>query len=206
MPAVSLVWLVRLCLMVGDCGTNMAMAAHRPRKPRPPLDAAKLDELALTYVGRFATSRAKLISYLRRKLRERGWSSDVEPDLEGLAGRLVRLGYVDDRAFAMSKARSLTSRGYGERRVGQALAIAGIGQEESAEARSLAEAEAVQSALRFARRRSIGPFAKTALDPRDRERALAAMVRAGHRFALARAIIELKPGAEADVEGLAESC
>ena len=184
----------------------MAMPAHRPRKPRPPLDAAKLNELALAYVGRFATSRSKLISYLRRKLRERGWSNDAEPDLEELAGRLVRLGYVDDRAFAMSKARSLTSRGYGERRVGQALAIAGIAQEDGTEARSLAQAEAVESALRFARRRSIGPFAKTAPDPRDRERALAAMIRAGHRFGLARAIIDLEPGSDADVESLAESC
>jgi regulatory protein len=39
----------------------MAMAARQPRKPRP-RSAAKLDELALAYVGRFATSRAKLAS------------------------------------------------------------------------------------------------------------------------------------------------
>ena len=103
--------------MVGDCGTNMAMASRRPRKPRPPLDPAKLDELALAYVGRFATSRAKLVTYLRRKVRERGWSSDVEPDLDALARRLVELGYVDDRAFAVSKSRSLTSRGHARRGV-----------------------------------------------------------------------------------------
>ena len=192
--------------MVGDCGTNMAMTDRRPRKPRPPLDAAKLDELALSYVGRFATSRARLVTYLKRKLRERGWDGSGEPDLDNLSGRLVRLGYVDDRAFAVSKARSLTSRGYGERRVGQALAMAGIGEDEGADARSLAQAEAVNSALRFARRRSIGPFAANAPDPREREKALAAMIRAGHRFGLARAIIGLDPGAEADVEALAESC
>ena len=52
------------------------MAARKPRKPRPPLNAAKLEELALGYVGRFATSRAKLLSYLKRKLRERGWDGD----------------------------------------------------------------------------------------------------------------------------------
>ena len=192
--------------MVGDCGTNMAMVDRRPRKPRPPLDAAKLGELALHYVGRFATSRAKLITYLRRKLRERGWSSDVAPDLDALAGRLVELGYVDDRAFAVSKSRSLTSRGYGERRVGQALQQAGISEDDGAEARTLAQSEAVESALRFAKRRSIGPFAKAIPDPRDRERALAAMIRAGHRFALSRAIVELQPGSAADVEALAESC
>ena len=36
-----------------------------------PLDAARLDELALAYVARFATSRAKLLRYLARKVRDR---------------------------------------------------------------------------------------------------------------------------------------
>ena len=184
----------------------MAMSSRHPRKPRPPLSAAKLDELALFYVSRFATSRSKLLAYLKRKLRERGWDGDGEPDLGALADRLVRLGYVDDRAFALAKARSLTARGYGERRVGQALTAAGIGEDEAGDARLLAQSEAVEAALRFARRRSIGPFAAAIPDPKSRERALAAMVRAGHRFGLSRAIVDLSPGDEADVEALAETC
>ncbi len=103
----------------------MAMSANNPRKPRPPLDAARLDELALSYVGRFATSRAKLLTYLKRKLRERGWGGEGEPPLEGLADRLVRLGYIDDRAYALAKARSLTGRGYGGRRVGRRWILQG---------------------------------------------------------------------------------
>jgi len=181
----------------------MAMAANKTRKPRPPLNAAKLDELALGYVGRFATSRAKLLTYLRRKLRERGWADSGEPPLDGLADRLVRLGYVDDRAYALSKARSMTGRGYGSRRVRQALGIAGIAEEEAVDARALVEAEAVDSALRFARRRSIGPFAAERPDPRRRERELGAMIRAGHGFGLARAIIDLEPGEIPDSETLA---
>ena len=42
------------CVMVGDCGTNMAMPATKPRKPRPPLTAAKLDELAQKQIYEFA--------------------------------------------------------------------------------------------------------------------------------------------------------
>ena len=179
----------------------MAMAMQQKRKIRPPLTAAKLEELALNYVGRFATSRSKLRFYLERKLRERGWAGDSDPPLDELADKLVRLGYVDDRSFALAKARSLTGRGYGVRRVQQALAIAGI-DEEGAEARDLAEEEAVNSALRFAQRRAIGPYASDAPDPRERERALAAMIRAGHRFALARAIIDLKPGENPDAEAI----
>lgn len=188
--------------MVGDCGTNMAMEMQQRRKSRPPLTAGKLEELALNYVGRFATSRAKLIAYLARKIRERGWDGAGTPGVEDLADRLVRLGYIDDRAFALSKARSLTGRGYGERRVQQALALAGIGEEEGSGARELAEAEAIAAALRFAQRRAIGPFAADPPDQARRERALAAMIRAGHRFPIARAIVDLKPGENPDPEVL----
>ena len=181
----------------------MAMAMQPGRRPRPPLTAEKLEETALNYVGRFATSRAKLLSYLKRKLRERGWSGEGEPPLDALIERLARLGYVDDRAFALSKARSLASRGYGERRVAQALTIAGIDDEDRGDARDFAEAGAVEAALRFARRRSVGPFAASHPEPAERERALAAMIRAGHRFALAKAIMNMDPGQEPDTESLA---
>ena len=180
----------------------MAMAAQMPRKPRPPLTAEKLEELALNYVGRFATSRSKLVGYLHRKLRERGWQGDREPPVEDLAERLVKLGYIDDRAFALSKARSLTGRGYGERRVRQALTIAGIDEEQGADARQLAEEEAVAAALKFASRRSIGPYRSAKPTPQERERAIAAMIRAGHRFGLAKAITDLNPGENPDFANL----
>ena len=79
-----------------------------PRKPRPPLDGEGLGRLALFYAGRFATTRAKLRTYLTRKLRERGWSGEGEPsaenEVERLVARFTELGYVDDKAFAVSRA------------------------------------------------------------------------------------------------------
>ena len=180
------------------------MARSNGRKPRPPLDPQRLDELALAYVGRFATTRAKLASYLSRKIRERGWSGDRPPDVEAIVERLAGLGYVDDAAYAVSKSRSLTSRGYGSRRVNQALRAAGIGEEEGVEAREHAEADAVESALRFARRRRIGPFGEGKGDRAAHEKALAAMLRAGHSFALSRAILALESHEEIDIERLVE--
>jgi regulatory protein len=56
----------------------------------------------------------------------------------------------------------------------------------------------VEAALRFARRRRIGPFADQRPDRAGREKAIAAMIRAGHAFAIARAIVDLEPGAGAD--------
>lgn len=183
------------------------MVYGRRRKERPPLDSDRLNELALTYVGRFATSRAKLAAYLQRKIRERGWGEERAPDIERIAGRLAELGYVDDAAFALSKSQSLTARGYGSRRVERSLRAAGIGEEDGEEARAHAGSSAVEAALRFAKRRRFGPFAGEKPDRPARERALAAMVRAGHGFALSAAILAIEPGAAVDNEMLAEkSC
>lgn len=169
---------------------NGAMAPSRSLRTRPPLDSRRLEELALRYVGRYATSRAKLAAYLGRKVRERGWDGTSEPDFEALANRFSDLGYVDDSAYALSKSQALTSRGYGKRRVDERLRLAGIAETEGAAAREHADANAVDAALRFAQRRRIGPFGLAADDPKTREKALAAMVRAGHSFALARVIVD----------------
>jgi regulatory protein len=172
----------------------------------PPLNEGKLNELALRYVGRFATTRAKLRSYLLRKIRERGWDGPREPEVVRIADRFAEQGYVDDAAYALAKSEALTGRGYGKRRVLERLRAAGVEEDDGAKAREHADAEAVAAALRFARRRRIGPFAAQACrDPKEREKALATMIRAGHSFGLARAILALAPGADIDAERLSES-
>lgn len=178
------------------------MNARNGRKPRPPLDQEALERLALRYVERFATTRAKLASYLTRKLRERGWVGEGEADVGAMVERFSRLGYVDDAAFALAKSRSLSARGYGVSRVRLALRTAGVADADGAAAKEHAAEQAVDAALRFARKRRIGPFASDRPDPRQRERALASMIRAGHGFGLAKSILDLAPGAQPDPEDL----
>lgn len=163
-----------------------------------PLDAARLEELALTYVARFATSRARLERYLRRKVRERGWHEDGEPPVAELAGRLVAAGYVDDAAFARAKASGLLRRGYGMRRVDQALAEAGVDLEPGSGLDGQGRpGEALQreAALKMARKRRFGPFGGEPPDRARREKQIAAMLRAGHPLDSARELIDA-----ADVE------
>lgn len=176
----------------------------KARRSPVPLDGKSLHQLALRYVGRFATTRAKLRAYLVRKVRERGWAEAGTPDFEQLADHFAEFGYVDDAGYAMAKSRSLTGRGFGKRRVVQALHVAGICDDDGKAARGHADSEAVAAALRFAERRRIGPFGSAVADPKEREKALAAMIRAGHGFGLARAILELPPGVAIDREDLAE--
>ena len=184
-----------------DYGTNMAMSHDRGRRVKPPLDPGALEQAALFYAGRYATTRAKLAAYLGRKVRERGWTEAGSPPIEALVERMAALGYVDDRAFANARAGALTRRGYGVRRVGEALRAAGIGEEDSAEAREAAAEGAWEAALRFAERRRIGPFAAALADRPAREKALAAMLRAGHPAALARRIVAARPGEIPEADG-----
>lgn len=159
----------------------------------PALNEAALQQLALRYVERFATTRARLVQYLIRKIKERGWEG-APADPKAIAERLAELGYVDDRAYAEAKARSMGRRGLGERRIRGALFAAGVDAEEAEALIPELADRAVEAALHFAKRRRIGPFADTVADRPTRERHLAAMLRAGHAPDLAQRIVRLAPG------------
>ena len=161
-----------------------------------------MQELALRYVGKYATTRAKLRTYLGRKLRERGWGEEREPDLEALANRFAELGYIDDAGYALGQSRSLNARGYGKQRLTQKLRVAGVDEDDSVDANAHADSEAVEAALRFARRRRIGPFADSPAERQQRDKWVGSMVRAGHNFALARAIATLDPCQVIDLDHL----
>lgn len=157
------------------------------RRAVRPLDREKLEQLALAYVARFATSSAKLESYLHRKLRERGFEGG-EPQVDRLVERYVELAYVDDAAYARAKSGDLQRRGYGPRRIDQALRAAGI-DEDLREETQVSESDARQAAAQYARRRRFGPFGERP-DPARREKQIAAMIRAGHSFDAARAVVD----------------
>ena len=168
-----------------------------PSRASRPLDAAALDALALLYVGRYATTQAKLATYLRRKIAERGTGGDVQLDVLAVVARCAAAGYVDDALFAETRAGALVRRGYGARRVRQSLAQAGVAQD-VAEA-VLPDEDAAHAACEsFARRKRIGMFGTRTSDPARERRELAAMLRAGHTFTHARHF--LSSGGETDPE------
>jgi len=173
-----------------DGGGRQRKKPRRPREPSPrearaprPIDAAQLQDMAVGYAARYATTAAKLRRYLARKLGERGWSGEALPDVDGLVERITALGYVDDRAFAAAKARGMAARGLGTRRVKGALAAAGVGRDDVAaavDAGDDAAEQALETAIAFARRRRFGPFGREGAtqDPVRMRRELAAMARA----------------------------
>lgn len=168
-------------------------AARQPRKKRP-VDETALRDLALAYVARFSTTAAKLEGYLARKIRERGLAEDSDGrvqdiDIVGMVTRFIELGYIDDDAYARSRSRDLTARGYGGRRVEQALWAAGVEEQVRAD-NAPSEAASRRAAMLYARKRRFGPYSRdtgeTEEDPRvhrkRREKLIAAMLRAGHLY------------------------
>lgn len=179
-------------------------SVRRLRKPPKPLDAARLEEMALAYVARFATSAGRLRAYCKRKLRERGFEGAEDgarpPDVEALVERFVAKGYVDDSAFARAKAGGLLRRGFGARRIGEALRSDGIEEGLRADV-APGEASRREAAAAYARRRRFGPFARdggSETDRAAREKQLAALLRAGHDASHARRV--LFAGSEGEVE------
>jgi len=173
---------------------------RRRNNARAPLDSAALERLAIAYVGRYATSRAKLRGYLGRKIAECGWDGEAMPPVETIVSRFAELGYVDDRTLAEARARSLAARGYGARRLGQALGALGISDADAEGVRRQSEEDAWQTALRFAERRRFGPYAREVPDEAARRRAFGAMVRAGHALEHVRRILDARPGDVPDVD------
>ncbi|MEX0341443.1 MAG: regulatory protein RecX [Erythrobacter sp.] len=168
----------------------------RTRRRAKPLDRTRLEELAVGYVARFATSGGKLKAYLQRKIRERGFVEEEEPDVGGIVERFAAKGYVDDEAYGRAKASDLAARGFGARRVEQALHAAGIG-DGLRQALAPAESERRSAVLVLARKRRFGPFSTNGDTGPDelrklKEKQLAAMVRAGHEFDHARRVVEAR--------------
>lgn len=163
--------------------------SRRKCKHLPPLDEKLLRNLALVYVGRYATTCARLSAYLARKLHERGWAGETSPPVDAIVEQYRALGYVDDELFAAAKAASLHRRGYGARRVRQALEASGIPSALAEDASAVDTQAAYESALAYARRKRFGPFAAAAPTPELRRKMIAAMLRAGHSYELARSIV-----------------
>lgn len=173
-------------------------------KPVKPVTAQRLENVALHYLQRFASSSANLRRVLMRRV-ERA-ARAVDPDaadavraqgaalVDDLVARYLRSGLLDDAAYATAKARSLHRRGASLRAIRQGLAQRGL-DAETAEAglgplsEEFAEPD-LAAALALARRRRLGPFRPPELRAAQRARDLAALARAGFPYDIALRVVD----------------
>lgn len=180
--------------------------AAKRRVPRK-ATAKSIENAALWYLTRFATSGANLERVLARRVERSARHHGTERE-EGMAiiARLIaryrQSGLIDDRAYAIARAGTLNRRGKPVKAITLALRAKGVMGEDIDGALLALEDQGADpdmgAAARYARRRRLGPFRAAPEREEHRERDLAAMARAGFGYGVARRII----GAESpgDVE------
>lgn len=157
-----------------------------------------LENAALHYLERFASSSANLKRVLLRKVDRSvahwgGERGDHLAQIEATIEKLARLGYLNDAAYAEAKVRALHRQGKGSRTIRATLAAKGVGGELTAAALdTLAEdvpEPDLAAAIRLAKKRRLGPFrAEGRAEMRQKD--LAALARSGFDFDTCRRVIE----------------
>jgi regulatory protein len=174
---------------------------RQPRtKRKSAIDVTVLERAALDYLSRYTTSAAGLRRVLLRRV-ERAVRREGSDRAEGTAAvetvieKLLRLGLLNDAAFAEAKARNLQARGSSGRAIVAHLTAKGLGREEIAQAMARRSEEGprdpeLAAALVYCRKRRIGPYR----DPDDRaaarQRDMAALARRGFAYDVVRRVVE----------------
>ena len=175
------------------------MTKDRPRAEQ------RLMNKAVHYLGRYSASRQRLREVLQRfamRKLDSHEAAEVARAIDTVLDDCIRLGYVDDAAFAMARARSKRRSGGSALAIRRSLAEHAIGQDIADEALAAADEATsdgeLAAALRLAARRRIGPYFVRQGDDDTHRRHLASLARAGFSFATAKAVMALGSPDEAD--------
>ena len=158
---------------------------------------------AVDYLGRYSSSRYKLsqilLRFASRKLTDYD-ADDIAAAIQKTIDQCDQLGYLDDRQFAVTVARSQRRLGRSQAMIRQRLRQHALNDDIIVHALAKADENIgngdLQAAIRFAQRRRLGPFAKRdsapnqRLDPHEwKKRDLGAMARAGFSVVVSQQIL-----------------
>lgn len=189
-----------------DTALSQASPRRRTRTAKPPTPA-RLRRRALFYLERFAASRARLRTVLwRRAARDAEAlelpTAPVAAAIDTLLDDLERLGLLNDRAYAEGRARRLAGKGKPPAFIARELAAHGVARPliDAVTAELAAEAGDLElaTAIAFARRRRLGPFAVDDGRGKPPEKAMAAFARAGFSRRMAERVLNAESVEELD--------
>lgn len=194
------------------------MPGAKKGRRRQPLRATPeaLERSALHYLERYDSASGHLRRLLRRKVQVSARVHGTDPEegraaIERLIERLIALGLLDDARFARARVRALLLRGTSAAMVRARLRAKAVPAAliEAALAEQTADAgdAELRAALRYARRRRLGPFrpeGRPEERPEDRskrrERDLAALGRQGFDYETARRVVDSDDPAALEAE------
>ncbi|MEK9672605.1 MAG: RecX family transcriptional regulator [Rhodospirillaceae bacterium] len=162
-----------------------------------------MENAALHYLGRFASSAENLRQVLMRRVVRSARFHDTDPEegrtfVDDIIERYIRAGLLNDGAFAEARAADLHRRGTPVMGIRYRLKQRGVGEADveralDALAQDLDGRDTDQAAAwAFARRRRLGPFRgdDPAIRAEYREKDMAALARAGFDYDTARRVAD----------------
>ncbi|MBI5120200.1 MAG: regulatory protein RecX [Rhodospirillales bacterium] len=168
----------------------------QPRKATP----KSLENAAIHYLERFSSSRANLKRVLMNRVARSAKAHGTDPNeglawIEALMDKLEGLGYLDDKAYAETKAESMNRRGKPSNQVRWALRMKGVDQDttEAAMTKLSEELEGDAdraAALAYARKKRLGPYRPAEAREAHKTKDIQILARAGFGWDLAREIVE----------------
>lgn len=185
--------------------------SEQPRKIKKPRKATakSLENGALYYLQRFATSSENLRRVLMRRVYKSARHHDTDPAegaefIEDIIQRFQRSGLLDDAGYAEIRAVSLSRRGSSARAIRAKLAEKGVASEIIDQTLLALKQEdedpEFTAAVTLARRRRIGPFRQEEKRQDFKEKDLAALARAGFGYGVAQKVIEAESADELEEE------
>ena len=190
-----------------DDGPRSTSGKKRPERRGPRKVTAKyLENSALYYLGRFATSAANLRRVLMTKVGRSVKAHDTDARegadmVEDLIKRFLHSGLLNDLDYAVGRVNSLHRQGSSQRSIRAKLAQKGVAPQVIDQALDTLTDETpypeLAAAVTFARKKRLGPYRRPDTDDRDeeevrkrREKEMAAMARAGFGYEMVRKVIE----------------
>ena len=188
---------------------SIAKQKKKPRAPRK-VTQASLENIALYYLERFATSAENLKRVLYRRVDKSARHHETDPAegrelVDDLIERYLASGLLDDGVYAVAQAKSMNRRGKSARAIRSKLMQKAVtGEAIDAAIENLGEDDATDpdlaAAIKHARRRRLGPFRIREADEKTQGKELASLARAGFSYAIARRIIEAEDENELEEE------
>jgi regulatory protein len=183
---------------------------RRARKQPRKLSARYLENAALYYLQRYATSTENFRRVMRRKIDRSCAFHQTRPDefytvIEDLIKRYISAGLLNDRVFSDAKVSSLRRQGRSKRDIMARLQNKGLKPAEIETALAARDAEVeeddaegtpaeLQAARRLARRKKLGVYnPNPPADPKAKQKEMAALARAGFSYEICRLALETGP-------------
>jgi len=188
---------------------------HKKKSAPRKISARYLENAALYYLQRYATSVDNLRNVLTRKVNRSCAYHDIPPDafypvIEALLERYIASGLLNDKIYAEGRVGSLRRQGRSRQSILSKLQAKGLARDDIETALEMIDTETREdqgmdaeftAALKLARKKKIGTFnQKPETDPllrrKQQQREMALLARNGFSYDIAKRVLDFDEDAD----------